>query len=469
MLPSMSNDTFDVVVIGGGSAGYAAARTAADGDLRTAVIEGGPEVGGLCILRGCMPTKALLYASDVLHIARRSSTWGLSPGEIGFDFEAVMKRKDAMIADFAGYRREQLQDGPFQFIRSRARFIDGHTVELDDGRRVRGERFVVSVGSRVSDPPLAALGQIPYLTSDDALRLKRLPKSMIVLGGGAVAVEFAQFFARFDVKVTLVQRSGHIIRDFDGDVSGELEAVFRSEGMDVYTNTKLTDAWQSDGGVGVGFDHDGRAVRVEAERVLFALGRSPNTGSLDLDRAGVKTDRGRIITNSAMQTSVDHIFAAGDCASPHEIVHLAVEQGEIAAHNILHPGAKRHIDYRLLTSVVFTDPQAAMVGLNEKAARVEGVPFESASYRFDDHGKSLIMDATEGFVKLLADPGTGAILGGACLGPVGGELIHEIITAMHGNLTVGQLARMPHYHPTLSEIWTYPAEELAAKCGDASG
>ena len=202
---------------------------------------------------------------------------------------------------------------------------------------------------------------------------------------------------------------------------------------------------------------------VAAEEILFALGRVPNTASLHLENAGVKTENGRVITNDRMQTSAPHIFAAGDCTGPHEIVHIAVTQGEVAAHNIVQPKSPRRINHRLLISVVFTEPQVAFVGLTEKEATARGIKFLAASYPFNDHGKSLIMEAKDGFVKLLANPQTGEILGGACVGPLGGELIHEIVTAMAKRMTVQELAATPHYHPTLAEIWTYPAEELAEK------
>jgi len=199
---------------------------------------------------------------------------------------------------------------------------------------------------------------------------------------------------------------------------------------------------------------------------LYALGRSPNTVSLGLKNAGVKAeDNGRIVTNSKMQTSAPHIFAAGDCCGPHEIVHIAIQQGETAVKNILARGKGGHVDYRLLISVVFTDPQVATVGLTEKAAREHKIPYIAASYPFNDHGKSLIMEAKDGFVKLLANPKTGEIIGGSCAGPLGGELIHEIVTAMAKRMTVRELAATPHYHPTLAEIWTYPAEELADRIG----
>ena len=197
--------------------------------------------------------------------------------------------------------------------------------------------------------------------------------------------------------------------------------------------------------------------------MLYALGRAPNTASLGLEKAGVATENGRIVTDDGMRTSAGHIYAAGDCTGPHEIVHLAVLQGEIAAQNIAAPRKPRRMDYRLLTSIVFTEPQIAYVGLTEKEAQARKMPYLAASYPFADHGKSLIMEAKDGFVKLLANPASGEIIGGACAGPVGGELIHEIVAAMHKRMTVRELAAMPHYHPTLAEIWTYPAEELMEK------
>jgi pyruvate/2-oxoglutarate dehydrogenase complex dihydrolipoamide dehydrogenase (E3) component len=454
---------FDVIVIGGGSGGYAAARTAAAGGLKTAVIEGGQEVGGLCILRGCMPTKALLYAAEVKHLAEHARTWGVTTGKVSFDFPKVMARKAAQIKDFADFRREQLNSGRFRFIRAGATFIDPHTVQLSTGKKVSASHFVIATGSEVAEPPLPALKQVGYITSDEAVALKRLPKSLIILGGGAIAVEFAQFFARFGVKVTLIQRSEHVLREFDADAGHEIEKVFRREGIEVFTDTRLLDAKRGGKSKTVWFEHAGRRLAASASEILFALGRTPNTRSLDLASAGVATEKNRIIANPEMRTSARHIFAAGDCTGPHEIVHIAIQQGETAVFNILHPKKPRRMDYRLLISVVFTDPQVATVGLTEKAARESGIEYLAASYPFNDHGKSLIMEAKDGFVKLLAEPATGEILGGACVGPVGGELIHEIVAAMAKRMTVHELAVMPHYHPTLAEIWTYPAEELAEK------
>ncbi len=253
------------------------------------------------------------------------------------------------------------------------------------------------------------------------------------------------------------------MREFDTDAAVEIEKVFRREGIGIFTNTKLTDAKRDGRLKTVSFQHEGKTISVSAGEILFALGRAPNTASLNLAGAGVASERGRIMANEFMQTSAPHIYTAGDCTGPHEIVHLAVQQGEIAAHNIAQPRRRRKMDYRLLISVVFTEPQAAFVGLTEKEAQARGIPYLAMSYPFNDHGKSLIMEARDGFVKLLAGPKSGEILGGACVGPAGGELIHEIVAAMAKDMTVHELAVMPHYHPTLAEIWTYPAEELAAQ------
>jgi pyruvate/2-oxoglutarate dehydrogenase complex dihydrolipoamide dehydrogenase (E3) component len=208
-------------------------------------------------------------------------------------------------------------------------------------------------------------------------------------------------------------------------------------------------------------------VRVEAEEAFFALGRVPNITDLGLEGIGVRVEYNRIVTDAHMQTSVPHIYAAGDCTGLHEIVHIAVRQGEIAAENIAHPERRKKMDYRLLTEVIFTEPQVANVGLTEKNADVKGIRYLVAKYAFKDHGKSMIMEALDGFVKLLADPLTGEILGGGCVGPMAGELIHEIIVAMDRRMTVHELSAVPHYHPTLAEIWTYPAEELAAQINQA--
>lgn len=470
----MNGLEFDAVVVGGGSGGYAAARTLVGGGARTAVVDGAPELGGLCILRGCMPTKALLHAAELRQAIEHARTWGIEAGPISVDVARLFGRKSALIEDFAGYRRGQLESGRFTLFRSKARFTGPNTLALADGRVVRAAHFVVATGSHVSPPPLPALAEIGMLTSDDAVTRSKLPESLIVLGGGAVALEFAQFFARLGTAVTVVQRSSQLLRDFDADAAAEVEKAFRREGIAVHTGTRLIDAKRLTGGCEITFERagePGKSIMLRAADVFHGLGRVPATAGLDLAMAGVGTDGLRIATNARQQTSAPHIYAAGDCCSPHEIVHIAIQQGEVAAHNILNPTSPREVDYRVLLAAVFTDPNLAQVGLTETMAKEQGLKFLSASYPFNDHGKSMILDTKEGFVKLLADRETGEILGGTCVGPQGAELIHEIAVAMAKRMTAAELAAVPHYHPTLAEIWTYPAEELAeaVRVGGVSG
>ncbi|MSR65376.1 MAG: dihydrolipoyl dehydrogenase [Verrucomicrobiae bacterium] len=452
---------YDVIVIGGGSAGYAAARTAAGNGAQTAVVESGPAIGGLCILRGCMPTKAILRSAEVMALMRRAKEFGLRASNLKAHLGEIQRRKDRMIKEFADYREGQLRNGKFDFIVGKARFLDPHTIAVGN-RKLRAKSFIITTGSVPALSPVPSLEEVGYWTSDDVLKQTHLPKSLIVLGGGPVAVEFAQFFQRLGTRVTLVQRSPHILRDSDEDMAGVIEKRFRKEGMRVFTDTKLVCAHREKGRMAIEFLHKGKPRTVRAERVLQALGRVPNIRSLDLERAGVKVENGHFRINNRQQTNVPHIHAAGDVSGPYEIVHIAIQQGEVAAHNATHR-QKRTMDYRTKAGVVFTDPQVASVGLSEKEARESGVQYLVAKYPFNDHGKSIVMGETDGFVKVLANPKSGEIIGGHIVGPEAGDLIHELIAIMHLRGSVFDLATMPHYHPTLAEILTYPAEELADK------
>ncbi|MBL9173989.1 MAG: NAD(P)/FAD-dependent oxidoreductase [Verrucomicrobiales bacterium] len=454
---------FDGIVIGGGSAGYAAARTLVTGGARVAVVEGGRDVGGLCILRGCMPTKALLQAAALRQAIRTAGDWGIHAGPVTVDVPALFARKDALIREFADHRRTQLEDGRWEFLRARARFTGPHSIQLDDGRSLTARHFVIATGSEIAPPPVPGLAEAGFLDSDSALQLGQLPKSLVMLGGGAVALEFAQFFARLGTEVTVVQRSAHVLRGWDTDVAAELETALRAESLQVLTGTHLHDVRRSEGGRVVRLDHAGSPLELRAEAVFHALGRRPAT-RLNPEAAGVQLESsGHIRTNARQQTTAPHIFAAGDCCGPHEIVHIAIQQGEVAARNIL--GSVQETDHRLLLGVVFTDPQVAVVGWGEEAALQAGEDLLSARYPFNDHGKSMILGTRHGFVKLLARRRTGELLGGACVGPDAGELIHEVTVALARRMTAGELAAVPHYHPTLAEIWTYPAEEIAEQVG----
>jgi pyruvate/2-oxoglutarate dehydrogenase complex dihydrolipoamide dehydrogenase (E3) component len=462
-------DTFDFAVIGGGSAGYAAAATAAGLGLRTAVIEGGEEVGGLCILRGCMPSKALIESANRFLNIRRADEFGLSVGHAAFDAGAIIRRKRGFVGEFARDRVAQLNSGRFSFMRGRAKFLgpDRIKVELLEGGNVEIEAksALISTGSVLNVIEFPGLREAGFTFSDIALDSEVVPGSVIILGGGAIALEFAHFYSALGTKVTILQRSSQFVRDADPDIIEPVIRTFRQRGADCITGTRLIRAEKSEAGKRVIYEKDGKVEAVEAEEIFYGLGRRPAVDSLDLEKAGVHQRKDSAIeVNNAMQTSRPHIFAAGDVTGLYEIVHLAIEQGTIAAKNAsrLKTGEPLQlIDYRLHLLCIFTEPQIATVGLSEKEAHQRGIKVCVATHSFADHGKSIVRGETEGFVKLIVDAESGEILGGAAVGPEASELIHEIAVAMHFRSTAATLAAIPHYHPTLSEIWTYPAEELA--------
>ncbi len=453
---------YDVVIIGGGSAGYAAARTAREGQAKVAIVDHGP-LGGLCILRGCMPTKTILRSSDLMALQRRSSEFGLLPVQAKADLAAINDRKNRIIGEFTKYRVEQLQDPGFTLFEDAAAFLSPNELQVGT-QTLRAKNFIIATGSKISEFPVPGLKEAGALTSDDVLEMRAAPKSLIVLGAGPVAVELAQFFTRIGVKVSLIQRSHQILSGGDEDLARVVEARLREEGMDVYTGTRILGVSKEGNDRVLRFLHETQEKTVRAEHILQALGRRPNTDGLNLESAGVATHMGKIVVDSEMRTGQPHIFAVGDVNGLHEIVHIAIEQGEIAAHNAVFPDQPaRKMDDRLKASVVFTDPAVASVGLSEKECRAGDISYLVASYPFNDHGKSICMGETHGHVKILCQPKTGKILGAHIVGPEAGELIHQLITAMYFNGTVHDLLKIPHYHPTLSEIITYPAEDLIEK------
>ncbi len=453
----------DVIVIGGGSAGYAAARTARLAGADVAIVDHGP-LAGLCILHGCMPSKAVLASAGALALMRRGPEFGLQRLQPQADLAAIMERKSRLIREFADYRISQLRGPEFTLYEDVAHFLSPHQVQVGH-QRLEADRIIIATGSVVRRVPIPGLDEVGYITSDEALELREQPESMLVLGGGSVAAELAQFYQRIGTRVTLIQRSHHILSTGDEDLAHPVEASFRHEGMRVYTDTRLHRFTMEGGRKTAHFAHEGQELTASAQQILQALGRRPNTDGLQLEVAGVHTEHGRIVVDKQMRTNQPHIFAVGDVNGLHEIVHIAIQQGEIAGANATSAAAgstpSHCYDNRLKAQVTFTDPQVASVGLSELECREEDVAYLVANYPFDDHGKSLCLGETLGHVKLLCNPVSGELLGAHIVGPEAGELIHEMIAVMHFNGTVHDVARMPHYHPTLAEILTYPAEELA--------
>ncbi len=455
---------FDLIVIGGGSAGYAAARTFQEEGGSVAVVDGGAELSGLCILRGCMPSKTLIYSAEMLHLAKQGKVFGFECRDTRADMASIQSRKKQIIAEFADYRKEQLNDGRFSLFRSRAWFIDEKSVQMEDGTVIRADKFIISTGSKISMPPVFGLDQVSFKTSDDVLDLSEIPKEVVVLGGGIVACELSQFLHRVGSQVTLLQRSSHILKEFPERASTCVQCKFREEGMIVKTGVSIERLEQTDDEtIRVDYLQEGGSQSIGTKFLFHALGRAPATDRLNLAEIGVRIKKsGHIQTNAFQQTSVPHIYAAGDCAGPHEIVHIAIRQGETAANHALGK-ATEPISYDHLLGVVFTDPQVASVGALPKDLDDRGIEYLSAEYPFDDHGKSILMEAKHGYVAVHAEKKTGVVLGAECVGKDAGELIHTLSVAVSMRATVHQLARADWYHPTLSEIWTYPIEDLAEK------
>lgn len=469
----MSTD-FDFVVIGGGSAGYAAARTAVSQGLRTAVIDGAETLGGLCILRGCMPSKTLIESGNRNLSIRRAAEFGLRAEAGEADIRAIRDRKRVLITDFAGYRQGQLQDGRFTLVRGRAEFTGTHElrVALHEGgeQQITFQTACIATGSVVQTLPVPGLAEAGYWTSDDILDTENLPASFIVIGGGAIALEMAHYLEAVGRRVTILQRSSGVLSMMDPECGEAVIQAFRQRGITVHTGTRMISAVKRGAAKVILVEHQGKIIEVEAEEILVAAGRTPLTQGLGLNAAGIELAGSKIAVQTTMQTTLPHVFAAGDVCSQLDVVHIAIQQGEIAAMNaaalLQGRSVERTMDYRLNLFGVFCHPQVAQVGATEANLKAAGVPYLAASYPFNDHGKSMVMGEMEGFVKLLADRETGELLGGSVVGPEATELIHEVTVAMSFRSTARQLAQVPHYHPTLSEIWTYPAEELADAVAD---
>ncbi|MFZ4764647.1 MAG: dihydrolipoyl dehydrogenase family protein [Roseimicrobium sp.] len=470
----MSAEHFDFAVLGGGSAGYAAARTAHELGLKTIVIDGAEELGGLCILRGCMPSKSLIESANRNLTLRHATEFGLSATVGEVDTRAILQRKRRLIREFAEYRQGQLQDGRFTLMRGLGRIEKTDdakvslTVALRDGgsTSVSVSYVLVATGSGIHVPALPGLAATGFWTSDTILDAAEIPPSFIVLGGGAIALEMAHFLEGIGRKVTLIQRSPQLLAGTDADVANVVQNAFVRRGMNVFCGTDLKEIARTPDGKRVTFEHLGETHHVEAAEILVALGRRPAVAALGLQSVGVScASNGALQVAPTQQTSHPRIFAAGDVCGPLEVVHLAIQQGEVAAKNVaaLLRGQAPvcSMDYRCRLFGVFTEPQVAVVGLSEADANAQGIPIRTAKYPFNEHGKSIVKNETDGFVKLIAHEATGVLLGGAAVGPEATELIHEIAVAVHLGATAAQLATAPHYHPTLSEIWTYPAEELA--------
>lgn len=457
----MKTHRYDLVVVGAGSGGYAAARTARNLGATVALADQGP-LGGLCILRGCMPSKTLLASSDAAYDVRHADELGIHAGEPRIDVGQIARRKQRLIRGFADYRIEQLRS--FPLYEGVATFESPGRLRVGADDALEAKSFIIATGSVVAPPAVMGLEEAGFLDSDAVLDVTSLPASIVVLGGGYVGAELGQFLARLGVATTFVIRAKHLLSPEDRDVGDAVTLYFREEGIDVRTQAQVSHVERRDGQKVVHYIRNGERESVAAAEIFYALGRVPNFAGLDLEAANVRCHAiTGIEVGPDMRTCVPHIFAIGDVTGVHPLVHVAIYQGELAARNAI-LGTSEPADYSLQkTHTIFTDPQVAVAGSTEKELQAAGIAYLSAAYLFADHGKAVALDKTKGFVKLLAAPADGRILGAAIVGAQASELIHEIIVAMHYHATAPEFAAIPHLHPTLAEILTYPAEEIAAQ------
>jgi pyruvate/2-oxoglutarate dehydrogenase complex dihydrolipoamide dehydrogenase (E3) component len=460
----MDTIEYDLVVLGAGSGGYAAARTARDLGAKVALVDHGP-LAGLCILRGCMPSKAFLASSDALQAVRDAGTLGVRiDGEIGFDMPFIQQRKRALIKDFADYRIEGIET--FPLYKGHVHFVSDETVQVGDDMRLRATSFIIATGSVVAPVQVPGLEDAGYLDSDSVLELEAIPASVAVLGGGYTACELGQFLARMGAKTTILIRSNHLLTSADDDVGDALTRYFREDGIRVVTQTHVTRVEKRGARKIVHYTSGSERLELVVDEIFFAQGRVPNVEGLGLGTAGVEFDPADgVRVDKTLRTNRPHIFAVGDVTGEYPLVHVAIYQGEIAARNAI-GDSNEEADYRLQGAhTIFSEPQVAHVGMTEKELRRAGIEYCVGKYDFAEHGKAMVLGTTRGFVKMMSRLVTGEILGATVIGPQASELIHEVIVAMTFNATVEQFMRIPHLHPTLSEIWTYPAEECAVQCG----
>lgn len=444
-------------ILGSGSAGFSAAQAARALGKDVLIVEKDPALAGQCILRGCMPAKAVFHAAEVAHEAQNSEDAGIE-AEVHVDTRQIVARQRRLVRSFAEDRREQLE--AFEIVRGEASFIDAHTISVD-GDLIRADAFVIATGSRLFPPQLEGLADCGYLIPETALSKPFAFRSLIVLGAGPVGCESAQYFARLGVRVTLLQDAAHVLRAEDEDVARAVCEGLAEDDIEIVTGLRFVGATKCDGGKAVTvFAEDGSERRFEAEEILCTAERRAALDGLALDRAGIAYERG-IVVDEYLRTSQPHVYAAGDAIGRRLLVHAAVQCGEIAARNALGERPQA-VDFDLLEAhSVYTDPEVAVAGLSERTLRERGIAYRSASYQFSDHGRAMTEDALIGFVKIMADE-RGTILGVTIVGKDASELAHEALALLYFKANVADIVRIPHLHPTLAEILTYPAEELAA-------
>lgn len=435
----MSNDNLHIAVIGSGGAAMAAALKSAERGARVTLIERGT-MGGTCVNIGCVPSKIMIRAANVAHL-RRTSPFdeGIAAAEPSIDRSLLLAQQQARVEALRHAKYEGiLDDNPaITVLKGEARFIDANTLQVTgaDGteREVRFDRAFIGTGARPAIPPVPGLSDTPYWTSTTALASDGIPNRLIVIGGSAVAVELAQAFARLGSEVTILARSRLFSRE-DAAVGEAIESAFRAEGIKVLDGTQASEISYAD----EEFVLDTNAGELRADRLLVAVGRTPNTEMLNLDEIGVETDRGAIVVDEQLQTRVPGIYASGDCTNQPQFVYVAAAGGSRAAVNMT--GGDARLDLSAMPEVVFTDPQIATVGLSEADAKAKGYATDSRTLTLDNVPRALVNFDTGGFIKLVAERESGRLLGVQSVAGEAGELIQTAVMALRARMTVSDIA-----------------------------
>lgn len=433
----------ELVVLGAGTAGFAAAETARAAGRDVLLIAGDDELGGTCIRRGCMPAKALLAAAHAEGNVEKAAELGVETGADRPDPRAIVRRKRALVDYFAEDRVHELERYPL--VRGDARFIAPDAIAAG-GRRIVADRFVVATGATCEPPPLAALDGVAVLTSTEVLELTELPRRIAVLGGGPIGCSFAQYLARLGARVTLYQDAPELLRNDDPDVGAAVRAALRADRIEVVLNAVFAEL----------------PLARDADAVLVATNRRPAVAALDLAAAGVAGDAERGITVDATLRSVSNprVWAAGDVLGRRAMVHTAEYGGRLAARNAFAPRPEPADWDRWEAHALYTDPEVAVAGLTERACRERGLDVAVARLPASEVGKAVVSAESEGFVKMLARRDDGRIAGIAIVAAGAVDLAGEAIAAIARGMTARDLAELPHLHPTMSELLARVAEKL---------
>ena len=438
--------SFDVVVIGGGPGGYVAALRAAQLGAKTAIVEK-DRMGGTCLVLGCIPTKALLQSSELYPMSKDGAAFGLVADNVGFDWAAAQKRKSSVVDQLVKGVEGLLKAGSVTSYRGSARLAGKGVVDVG-GDQLHGKDIIIATGSAVARIPLP--GADLTIDSDQILELKEAPRRLAVIGGGVVGMEFAAMFAALGSKVTVLEMLPQVLAMVDADLVTAYSKHLASLGAEIHTNSKVSEVVKQNGSLLVRFSTGGEGGAVDADQVLLAVGRVPYTQGLEAEKAGVKLERGRVVVDDHLHTTADGVWAIGDVIGGIMLAHVASYEGVCAVENIA-GHANRVPDYHAAPNCVYTDPEIAHVGLGEKEAKEKGIAVKIGRFPFAAAGRALTLGQTEGFVKVVADAGSGQLLGAHIIGPRATDLIAEATLAVQNGLTLEQIDLTIHAHPTLPE------------------